>query len=346
MSAASIPRLVIVGNDGGTNIGASLRRASEALRIPVMLCDTRRAFDGSRTIARVNWWMRGRRPTRLGRFSAEVVDLCRRFRPTLLIATGLAPLEAGSLQQIRELGVETVNYLTDDPWNPAFRSRWFFAALEVYDQIFSVRRANLDDLVELGCRRVDYLPFAADPELFYPQEPESSELNSYQSDVCFAGGADTDRVPLIAALIAARFNVALYGDYWGRFRETRGAWRGHAAPETLRKATRSAALSLCLVRRANRDGHTMRSFEVPHVGGCMLVEDTDEHRALFGGNDSAVRYFRSPDDLVASATALLADSELRQRLADRAQQLITQGRHTYQDRLSFMLARAKVANVA
>ena len=346
MIGAPTHRLVIVGNDGGTNIGASLRRGAEALRIPVALCDTRRAFDGSRTIARVNWWMRGRRPSRLRRFSAEVVDLCRRFRPSLLIATGLAPLEAGGLQQIRELGVETVNYLTDDPWNPAFGSRWFSTALPAYDQIFSVRRANIDDLVGLGCRRVDYLPFAADPALFYPQDPEPSEWASYRSDICFAGGADADRVPFIAALIAARFEVALYGDYWGRFRETRGAWRGHAAPETLRKATRSAALSLCLVRRANRDGHTMRSFEVPHVGGCMLVEDTDEHRALFGGNDHAVRYFQSSDDLVANAAALLADSQLRQRLAYRAQHLITQGRHTYQDRLSFMLARTKVANVA
>lgn len=79
----------------------------------------------------------------------------------------------------------------------------------------------------------------------------------------------------------------------------------------------------------------------------MLAEDTDEHRALFGANDHAVRYFRSTDDLVVNAAGLLGDPELRHRLADTAHQMIVTGRHTYRDRLSFMLARAKSpANVA
>lgn len=336
-------RLVIVGGDGGTNIGASLRRAAESLHVPVELCDIRRAFEAPRAIARVNWWMRGRRPTRLSEFSRDVIDVCRRFRPTLLIATGLAPLDQASLKQIRELGVETVNYLTDDPWNPAFRSDWFLAAIQNYDRVFSVRRRNIGDLIKLGCPGVEYLPFAADPELFYSQDPGPAELAAYRSDICFAGGADADRVPVIAALVAAKFNVALYGDYWGRFRETRDAWRGHASPEALRKATRAAAVSLCLVRRANRDGHTMRTFEVPYVGACMLVEDTDEHRALFGEDDHAVRYFHTSDDLVASAATLLANPEMRRRLADTAHSLIVRGQHTYQDRLSFMLARARIS---
>ena len=336
-------RLVIVGGDGGTNIGASFRRAAESLRVPVEFCDMRRAFEGPRAMARINWWMRGRRPTRLKEFSNDVVDVCRRFQPSLLIATGLAPLEQQSLRRIQASGVQTINYLTDDPWNPAFRSSWLLSSIQAYDQIFSVRRRNIDDLVNLGCPRVEYLPFAADPDLFYPQDPDPTEFESYRSDICFAGGADADRVPLIAALVAANFKVALYGDYWGRYRETRDVWRGHASPEALRKATRSAAVSLCLVRRANRDGHTMRSFEVPHSAGCMLAEDTDEHRALFGADDHAVRYFRTIEDLVASTAALLGDPDTRRRLADTSHGLIVQGRHTYQDRLSLMLARARIA---
>ena len=61
---------------------------------------------------------------------------------------------------------------------------------------------------------------------------------------------------------------------------------------TIRAASASAKVCLCLVRRANRDGHTMRSFEAAAIGGCILAEDTADHREIFGPEDYAARYFR------------------------------------------------------
>ena len=46
--------LFIVGNDGGTNIGASLMRAASALGIPAELADARAAYDAPRAVARFN----------------------------------------------------------------------------------------------------------------------------------------------------------------------------------------------------------------------------------------------------------------------------------------------------
>lgn len=333
----SNPRLLIVGNDGGTNIGASLHRAAQAMGVVSELSDCRRAYEGPRVVGRFNWWLRDRRPTRLTAYSREVVEHCRRFQPAMMLATGLAPLTREALDEIRGMGIATANYLTDDPWNPAFRSRWFMAGLAAYDRIFSVRTRNLDDLARAGCRDVTYLPFAVDRDLFYPEDPAPSDRASFESDVCFVGGADRDRVPFIGALVDANLEVAVYGGYWGRYPETTDAWRGHAPPEVLRKATRAARISLCLVRRANRDGHTMRSFEVPAMGGCMLAEDTDEHRAFFGRDGDAVRYFDSAARMVDVARELLSDPAARMRLAAAGQQIIASGRHTYRDRLAAML---------
>ena len=330
--------LVIVGNDGGTNIGASLKRAAEARGLAVTLVNAQGAFAGPRAIARVNWWLRGRRPARLKAFGREVLDACRSVRPRRLIATGLAPLDRSTLAALEALGIERINYLTDDPWNPAFRSRWFLDALPAYDRVWSARTSNLDDLRRHGCSGVDYLPFGFDPDLFFPEAPTPAERPSYDSDVCFAGGADADRVPYMAALAGAGLTLALYGDYWSRFSETKRADRGHASPEVLRKAASGAAVSLCLVRRANRDGHTMRSFEVPAVGGCMLAEDTDEHRAFFGPSGHAVIYFKSMAEMIDRARALLADPAERARLSSAAHQLIAAGGFTYADRLQTMLA--------
>jgi spore maturation protein CgeB len=331
-------RVLIVGNDGGTNIGASLVRSARSIGLDAGISDARQAFAAPKALARVNWWLLGRRPTRLRSFSESVVERCRRERPTWLITTGLAPVERRALDRIRDLGVVTINYLTDDPWNPAFTSRWFFDALVSYDRVFSPRTSNLADLERLGCKHVHHLPFAADPELFFPEDPTPGEEDGFRSDVCFAGGSEHDRVPLLSAMIEAGLDVAVYGDAWDRFPETRPAWRGYATPATLRKSTRTAAVSLCLVRRANRDGHTMRTFEVPFMGGCMLVEDTDEHRAIFGENDEAVVYFDSVSEGVSGARALIADPDRRKRLARAAHALVANGRHTYTDRLRTMVS--------
>jgi len=335
--------VLIAGNDAGTNVGASLLRAAHALQMPAALCDARRAFAGSRAIARVNWWLRGRRPTRLAAYGRAIAQTCRERQPAWLIATGVAPIERRHLEEMRAQGVVTINYLTDDPWNPAFSSRWFLDALTAYDRVYSPRTANLDDLRRHGCRRVEYLPFAVDPQLFFPEAPAEAERPRYAADVCFVGGAEPARVAIVSRLIEGGVNVALYGDYWDRHAATRPAWRGHVSPAIVRKATGAAAVSLCLVRHANRDGHTMRTFEAAAMGACLLVEDTDEHRRLFGGEDEIVAYFRSETDVLDRAKALLDDRERRQRLAAAARRFITCGHHTYRDRLRAMLGAQESA---
>ena len=337
------PRLLIVGNDGGTNVGASLARAARRLQLPATLIDMRAAYDAPRPIARFNWWVRDRRPSRLRSFSAAVAGECRRGA-SALIAAGLAPLNAEAIDGARRYGVETTIFLTDDPWNRSFRSQWLLDALPLYDRVFTPRRSNLDDLRRHGCRNVAYLPFGYDPELFFPDPPCGRDRHRYASDVFFAGGADDERRPFISALVRAGLTVGLYGDYWHRFSETRSITRGHGTPADLRHAIASAKVCLGLVRRANRDGHAMRSIEVPAAGGCFLVERTDEHEVLFGADGQAVRYFASEDEMVRRTRELLEDDALRERLATAARRLIESGGFTYDDRLETLAGRAAAAS--
>jgi len=331
-------RILLVGNPESVHVGTHLHQAAETAGLRVMFSDVRRAFAGPAWRVKFNWWMRGHRPPRLRPFSQEVVQACREFHPLWLLATGLAPLDASALQAIGQLGVQRLNYLTDDPLNSAHRSPWFLKALPHYDHVFSPRRANMEDLRRLGCPAVSYMPFAYAPELHFP-EPSvtTAEQAQFAAEVVFVGGADCDRVPYMAALIRAGFKVALYGGYWERYPETKAHARGHADPQTLRKAIRGAKVALCLVRRANRDGHAMRTFEVPAVGACMLVEDTEEHRELFGEEGKSVVYFRDVDDMIEKLRWLLAHDDERQRLAQTVHHLITKGKHTYRDRLMTVL---------
>lgn len=331
--------LVLVGNAGQEHVGAHLCRAAEKLRLAVHLCDTRQAYAGPTWLRRFNWRLRGRRPNHLHSFSRQVVEACQEQRPKWLLSTGLAPIDAQALEAIGKLGVRRLNFLTDDPWNRVHRAGWFWAALRLYDHVFTPRRANIDQLRALAGPRVSYLPFAYAPGIHFPEPPHgAAEQSQFDADVVFAGGADRDRVPFMSALIRAGFRVDLYGGYWDRFPDTARRALGNADPATLRKATHGARIALCLVRRANRDSHVMRSFEVPAMLGCMLAEDTDDHRLLFGPDRQAVAYFTDPQEMVGRVRELLAAGPaVRRQLAEEAQERIVGGKHTYGDRLRAML---------
>jgi spore maturation protein CgeB len=151
-----------------------------------------------------------------------------------------------------------------------------------------------------------------------------------------AGGGDRDRIELVAPLIRAGFRVALYGGRWDRFHETRAAARGVVDATGLRRATGAARICLGLVRRANRDGHCMRTYEVPAMGGCFVAEDTPDHRALFGADGDAVAYFSGAAEAIDKVAALVRRADLRLSLMQRAQAIVTTGGHSYADRLQAM----------
>jgi spore maturation protein CgeB len=331
--------LLIVGNPAETHVGAHLRRAAAACGLDAHLLDVSAAFDAPAWRRRWDWWARGRRPSRLRTFGDAVVARAAELRPRHLLATGIAPLDRRTLEALGRLGVVRMNYLTDDPWNPSHRAPWFLEALPAYDRIFSPRQANLEDLRALRGPAVSYLPFAYAPEVHFPEALSDADRARFADDVFFAGGADPDRVPVVAALARAGLRVGLYGGYWERYtREVTS--RGLLDASGLRRATGGAKVCLCLVRRANRDGHSMRTFEIPAMGGCVLAEDTEDHRHLFGEEGGAAAYFSTPEEAVDQARALVADASRRQRLAGRGHALITGGHHTYADRLTAALALA------
>jgi spore maturation protein CgeB len=331
-------KVLLVGDRGGTNIADCFERIAPSLRLDTQLLESRTAIEAPIWLKRFNWWIRDRRPTYLRRFSYRAVEICRQWKPQIILTTGIAPINKDALQEIGQMGVRRINYLTDDPWNIAHRSKWFLSALPCYDQIFNPRRSNITDLKQLGCKDVRYLPFGYAPDLHYKEQFTSSEESKqFSTDVVFLGGADKDRIPYLSALAKKGFNIGLYGGYWERFNDLKPLTRGHADVTTMRKAIAGTKVALCLVRRANRDGHAMRTYEVPAVGACMLLEDTDEHRDLFGEEGNAVVYFTQIDEMIEKTRWLLDHDTERERMAQVAHELITKGKNTYQDRLKTML---------
>jgi len=329
-------KLLIVGYSSSEHVGSHFCDAARTLGIEANIYDAQMAFRGPRLLAAVYWRLAHHRPLRLRQYGQGLVQQCKETGVTLVISTGIAPIASQTLIELKRMGTPVINYLTDDPWNPHHFAPWFLKTLPYYDMVFSPRRANLEDLRRSGTKRVSFLPFAYNPEL-HALSPQGREENGNSPDVIFVGGADKDRVPFLGALAKAGFHLQLHGGYWDRYSETRQYACGHLPPAAVKDAIAKAKIALCLVRRANRDGHCMRTFEIPAMSGCMLAENTEEHREIFGADGEAVLYFQDIGEMLKKTRWLVDHPEERHRLAVAAHCLITRGGHTYGDRLLQML---------
>ena len=327
-------KLLIVGSSQPGHMGNYLASAARQLGVDCEIIDASGAEARSWIGRSIYWHLGDKRPARLRQFGTKIVDICAATQRNVVLTTGCRALDAPHIEKLRNSGVRIINYSTDDPWNPAMRASWFLAALPLYDNIFTPRRANLVDFYDCGAR-AHYLPFGYDPEVHRPWSEDRPA--GAPSDVLFVGGCDADRMPLIGALIDSGLKIALFGGYWGRQAKARAHWRGIANQDTIRSASATARVCLCLVRRANRDGHVMRSFEAAAIGGCILAEDTAEHREIFGADDYAARYFRTVAEMVQQAKSLVADADERRRLSVNLRRRLGSCSHTYADRLRAML---------
>jgi hypothetical protein len=298
---------------------------------------------GLRVPARVVHRVSGRRAG-VRSLNRELLDTARRMRPDLVLVVKGQYLTPDTLAEVRRAsGATLVNYATDDPFNPRVSSPELRAAIGTYDVYACTKRAVLADASRAGARSVAYVPFAYKPSVHFPEAATGpAEHDRFAADVAFIGGADDDRLPYLEHLLdrLPEVNLALWGGFWGKYPKLRPHWRGVALGREYRLAISGAHVLVNLVRRANRDGHVMRSFEVPACGGCMVSERTDEHEQLFA-DGRETRFFSTPDDLVELTAELLGDPPARAGLADQARRWATSGGHTYADRIREIVAIAE-----
>lgn len=287
---------------------------------------------------------RGVRPAAELAMNLRLLAVARRFRPDVVLIVKGRDYWPSILRRIKaETGATLVNFATDDPFNRRVNSRHLVKAIPVYDLYASPRRAVLEDVRRAGCRRVEYVRFGYKPSIHYPEQPATEEENArFRCDVAFIGGADADRVAFFEAVLQAlskklpAVSLGLYGGYWTAYPRLRGYARGFAFGRDYRLAVSGAKIVVNVVRGPNRDGHVMRTFEVPACGGFMLAERTEEHEEIFPAG-SGVDFFGSVEELAEKIAFYLRNDDKRQRMAQRAREWVVSGRNTYRDRLEEIL---------
>lgn len=334
-------RVLLIGNGQFYHIGAFFKKALEKMGYEHRFVDESRYFNThERSILhKVMYRALGRKLTQWS-FNHELLQVALIFHPNVILVIKGTYLSPNVLAEIKaEKQATLINYGTDDPFNPASSTQDVVAAIPLYDLYCTTKRAIIADLYQAGSQHVLYIPFAYEPALHFPERPASSEESWWRSDVIFAGGCDQDRAYFFSRLARLDLDMRLYGGYWDRYPELRRFWHGFALGRDYRLALGGSKIAPCLVRRSNRDGHVMRTFEIPACGAFLLAERTEEHLELFE-EDKEMACFSSPDELVDKVLYYLSQDKERQRIAEAGHERVTKGKHTYQDRLIEILNKA------
>ena len=273
-----------------------------------------------------------------------IVEQAAAFSPDLILIGKGRWFTPAALEAAKKVsGAILVNWATDDPFNRADNSRELISSISLYDLYVCTKKEIMAEVRRAGCANVVYVRFGYKPEVHFPEPlATAEERDRFACDVMFVGGCDPHRAAYFEALIHAMpaVKLGLYGIYWERMRALRPYARGPVMARDYRLAVSGAKISVNLVRRANRDDHVMRTFEIPACGGFMLTERSLTHDELFH-EDREAAFFTSPDEFVAKVRSYLPRDEDRATIAASGHRKITQGRHTYGDRLAEIIQSAQ-----
>lgn len=279
----------------------------------------------------------------------HMLEQARRMKPDIvLVLNGLHVFPADHLQQIsdiRGLGIRTAIWFADDPY---FTDDTVGIAPH-YDVVLTHEQSCVPLYASLGCKRVAYLPLAADTELFRPQHVEPK----YRSDICFIGMGFWNRIELIdriAPYLAGK-RLVLAGGLWERlshYKQLSPHIRAGWVPiEETVKYYSGAKIVLNLHRgflheTDNRNSRAIpaqstnpRTYEMAACGAMQLTDlRADLPRLYMPGQDMAV--YQTPEELIAKLEYYLSHEEERSRIAYNGLQRTLQ-QHSFLSRVSELL---------
>jgi spore maturation protein CgeB len=184
-----------------------------------------------------------------------------------------------------------------------------------------------------ACTDGAVVPFATDPDVFFPQNTES-----YRLPVAFVGndirGAAINHRYLFPAI---PLGLVIYGNHWAPPLDRH--CRGKLPMGDLPKLYSSAMINL----NAHIPEHVrwgtinLRIFDILASGGFVVSDHTD---ALHEEFDDAVVSTDGYDDLWAKIVRYLADPEERRRRSSNGRKIVLSN-HTYANRVGELIAYLK-----
>lgn len=278
------------------------------------------------------------------RLNRRLLDLARRVRPDLFLATWAGTVEPSTVEAIRrECGAKTANWFADFPGAPGVLERGLWVGAG-YDALFFQSTDLLEVHRAFGHRHVHWLPPACDPEIHAPAKPSDDERRRYRCAVAFVGSRYPERECLFESI--ADLDLGIWGPGWDALpagSALRARVRGGAVgPEAWTRIYAACDVALHVAGSGGRPvpPSVMRQagprvFEILACGAFELLDEKPDPAALFRDGEH-LAFFQGPGDFRAKVLDWLGRGEDRRRIAatGRAEAL---AKHTYRHRVEEML---------
>jgi len=283
---------------------------------------------------------------RIKDYNQAIRDTTLWFKPDLIVIAKGVGVYPETLEEIRaklpRALLTNINY--DDFFSQSPSNN--FSAIErivpLFDIIFPSKKANVEELKDLGATGVHYLPLGYDETVHYPVSPNLAIKRQRGVDAIFVGTYTAERAKCLNSI--ADFNLSVWGGHWKRNKVRPDLWRrirdtGNNriiwGPE-LSAVLNSSKIALNFFRPDNRDTHNHRTFELPACGVFILSQRSDELGDFFQeGREIAM--FSSIEELREKTRYYLDHDGERERMALAAHERLIRGKHTIRDRVEQMM---------
>jgi hypothetical protein len=333
-------KILVVDSEYRYSVGGSFTRGFQALGHEARFFDQANWGAGWAATGRALRLARAAiRPATVPAINFALLSTVFAWKPDLVMVMKGWHLLPETIEAMRRVARFVVSYHTDDFENPLNTNERMLKSIPLWDVLFTPRTFVSDELRARGARHVEPLAFGYDPLLFSPAPHVTPPEPGLDESVVFVGTCALERITLFEPL-SAKLPLRVWGNGWQVVPASsplRPTLRMKALlDDPVRAVLSQSAVSLALLRKGNRDRHTMRTFEIPACGGFMLAERTDEHLAYFEEGKEAA-FFDSPEELLDQAQRYLRDAPLRRRIADFGHRRVTTSGHRYQDRAARVL---------
>ena len=231
--------------------------------------------------------------------------------------------------------LKIISWSQDDMYAWHNRSLYYTFGIKYYDLIITQKSYNVEELKQLGAKKVLFQNKAYSIDLH-----KKYNCDTVFADVLFIGDYEFDRYEKMLYLANNGIKVDIYGPNWARkVKKIHKNLIIHGKPliwKEYSNAISCSKISLCFLRKANRDLQTSRSVEIPACGGFMIAERTDEHKQLFEENKEAV-YFDTKEELLEKVKYYLENEDERKKIAEAGYERTRNSKYSYDDRVEEMI---------
>jgi spore maturation protein CgeB len=263
----------------------------------------------------------------------------------MLVLNGMN-LEASKVLKVKEMGVRTAVWMTDDPYYTDVTG--LFAVH--YDHVFTLELSCVPFYRDMGCQSVHYLPFANDFRVYRPREADPAK----RCDILFIGSGYWNRIQFFDAIAPylATKNVLITGWWWDRLANFHlladkirlGQWM---TPAETAEYYAGAKIVINLHRSHDDDSYNRntrripahsvnpRTFEIAGSGALQLTDVRLDLQNHYVPGREIVTY-GSPEELIAKIEYYLAREDERMAIVKSGLKR-TLKHHTYEKRLEALL---------